>query len=539
MLTIEAEKPISESLKDSLQLQTNFKDYLSLKQQVDTLPLQLQKMGYVDSRLEKFEALSDTVYTSVFFFGKKYESIKIYYSEENFSKKELSKVASEITDAYFILPFETLEQSLQKLNSLKTENGNAFARLRLTNISKEEDGNLSASITLISGRKRIIDSIAIKGYEKFPRSFITYVAGVKKGKTFNQKKIVAQNEILNSLPFASTIKAPQALFRKDSTVVYFYLEKRNANIFDGVLGFATDEETNKLQFNGYLNLELNNNLNYGEQLAINYKADGEDQRDFKVRLKLPYILKSPFGVGLELKIFKQDSTFTTTDQQAKVYYQINPASSAYLGYKGYESSNLLDNVVVGSPIEDYDSKFLIAGIDYFRSQKSTLFPIKSQISLDTEIGSRKLKNSSDSQLRFLSEVSHIFNLNFKNSLFLKNNSSILISDTYFVNELFRFGGIGTIRGFNENSIDASFFTILNTEYRYQFNEGLYLHSIIDLGYFENDSMNLKEKLYSYGLGIGLLTKAGILRLNIANGNRENQDFKFSNTKIHIMLTSRF
>lgn len=159
--------------------------------------------------------------------------------------------------------------------------------------------------------------------------------------------------------------------------------------------------------------------------------------------------------------------------------------------------------------------------------------------MDTEIGSRDLKSSSDDQLRFLVLASHIFNLNFKNSIYLQNNSSLLLSDTTLTNELFRFGGITSIRGFDENSIDASFFSTLNTEYRYQFNAGLYLHSIIDIGYFENETLELKEKLYSYGIGLGLLTKAGLLKLNIANGNSENQAFNFSNTKIHMILSSRF
>ena len=96
-----------------------------------------------------------------------------------------------------------------------------------------------------------------------------------------------------------------------------------------------------------------------------------------------------------------------------------------------------------------------------------------------------------------------------------------------------------MRGFDENSIDASLFTVLNTEYRYQFNQGLYVHSVIDIGYFENKVLSLKEKLYSYGIGLGLQTKPGLLKLNIANGNLENQSFKFSNTKIHIILSSRF
>ena len=134
---------------------------------------------------------------------------------------------------------------------------------------------------------------------------------------------------------------------------------------------------------------------------------------------------------------------------------------------------------------------------------------------------------------------YIFNLNYKNSIYLKNNTKAVNSDSYLINELFRFGGINSIRGFNENSIDASFYSVLNSEYRYQFNQDIYIHSIIDFAYFENQITALKQKLYSFGIGIGLQTSAGIIKFSIANGNAENQDFNFSNTKIHISISSKF
>ena len=389
------------------------------------------------------------------------------------------------------------------------------------------------------GPKRTIDAIVIKGYEKFPKSFLKYYAGIKTGIIFNQKKIVTKSELLNTLGFVSNIKPPEALFKRDSTTVYFYLNKQNNNLFDGILGFATDEETQKLKFNGYLNLELNNNLNFGEQFILNYKADGNDQQNFRVRANLPFLFRTPFGLGLELKIFKRDSTFVTTEQQVRITYQINTSSNSYIGYKSYDSSNLQDEIFAGTPIEDFNSKFLTLGISYSKKQNNTLFPIKSQIALDSEIGTRELKNSRESQFRVSSIFSYIFNLNFKNSIYLQSTSSVLSSDTYLTNELFRFGGINSIRGFNENSIDASLYTVLNTEYRYQFNEGMYLHSIIDFAYFENQPLLLKQKLYSFGIGMGLKTKAGIFKFNIANGNSDDQDFSFSNTKIHLSLSSRF
>ena len=72
--------------------------------------------------------------------------------------------------------------------------------------------------------------------------------------------------------------------------------------------------------------------------------------------------------------------------------------------------------------------------------------------------------------------------------------------SYLTNELFRFGGINSMRGFAENSIDASLLSVFNTEYRYLLNQQTYLHSIIDVGYFENEILRQKEKLYSFGLG---------------------------------------
>ena len=538
-LSIKAEKPISKGIMDSLQMKTTFKDFNSLKNEADTLYLKFQRMGFIESELLSLTKENDSSYLANFSLGKKFHHIKVFYLNEDFTKKELQQVSSEVEGPYFILPFEKISLSLRKLTALRNQKGNAFARVKLSDFEKDENENLSATLVVENGNVRTVDSIVVKGYEKFPRTFLKYYAGVRKGKIFNQKKLVAQNENLNGLGFVSAVKPPEALFRRDSTTVYFYLEKQNNNLFDGILGFATDEETQKLTFNGYLNLELNNNLNYGEQLLINYKADGKEQVNFRTKLTLPYLFNTPFGLSGELKIFKRDSTFITTEQQIRATYQIDPRSTVYAGYKGYESSNLLDEAIAGIPIEDFRSQFFIVGGSYIKSQNRKLFPVKTGVFLDAGIGSRKKDGMSESQLGVETVLNNIFNLNYRNSIFIQNQTSALFSENYLVNELFRFGGINSIRGFNENSIDASFFSIINTEYRYQFNDGIYIHSIIDLGYFENETISIKQNLYSFGFGLGLNTKAGLFKFNVANGNAQDSDFSFSNTKIHISISSKF
>lgn len=137
------------------------------------------------------------------------------------------------------------------------------------------------------------------------------------------------------------------------------------------------------------------------------------------------------------------------------------------------------------------------------------------------------------------KAAHIFNLNSLNSIFTESISSYLSSENVLENELIRFGGIKSIRGFDENSLTATFYTVLRTEYRYLISNNSYVHTIADLAYMQSSITNTDHQLYSFGIGLGQYTRAGILQLNIANGKTDGQNFKFSNTKIHLSLRATF
>ena len=538
-LTTKSNDSTSQHLIDSINHVKKFKDFKSLQEETRHILQILQKIGCLESELETVEKYNDSAYIANYYVGPKYTRIKIFYSNEDFTKKELLRYSNEISESYFIIPFENLEHTLNSLNIDKTKNGNTFARVSLKNIKGFDSKTLTANIKVSNGSKRTIDQIIIKGYNQFPESFIKYNVGIKKGMTLENSVLIRKNNELNSLDFVTTTKPPEILFKEDSTTVYFYLKKLKNNNFDGILGFSSGEENQGLTLNGYINLKLNNNLNYGEQFSLNYKSDGNEQQNFRVRLSVPYLFKTPLGIETELKIFKRDSTFLTSNQFAKINYQINTKSKAHIGYKSYQSNNLRNESPTNLLVEDYKSKFLLTGYSFIKNQNNILFPIKSMFQINFEIGTKKNNSTKESQLRAETLFYYIFNLNLKNSILIKNNSSLLSSDTYLTNELYQFGGVNSIRGFNENSIDASFFTVLNTEYRYQFNNNLYLHSIFDIAYFENQNIALREKLYSFGFGIGLQTTSGIIKFGVANGNTENQDFNFSNTKIHVSITSKF
>lgn len=130
-------------------------------------------------------------------------------------------------------------------------------------------------------------------------------------------------------------------------------------------------------------------------------------------------------------------------------------------------------------------------------------------------------------------------MNERNSIYVRLDGATLISDNYFENELFRFGGINSIRGFEENSLLANLYGVLNTEYRYRLTNSLYVHTVLDAAYSENNIATTKDKLFGFGFGFGLLTNAGLFKFNYSSAKTENQQFRLSDSKIHISLTSQF
>lgn len=537
-LTFSTQTNISENLTDSLAIVKKHPNFNSVKKETNRISRALEKYGYLESNLVSIQKYSDTTVTATYYLGKKYTLLKIDYSNTPLTQDQIALVSKNTKENYFSIPLRESERVLERLNKLQTKNGYTFDKLKLTNLTIQ-DTVVRATLNTSKTSKRIIDSIALKGYEKFPKSFISYFAGIKKGDAFDKQQLLKKNNALNSLGFANSIKPPQALFEKKKTTLYLYLEKQNFNTFDGIIGFATNEQTQNIVFNGYIDLVLNNNLNYGEQFVLKYKADGADQESLNLKTTLPYIFKTPFGIQAQLNIFRRDSTFSSASQNLRVSYQISPSSKANVGFAAKTSNDLLSENQSPENLEDYSSSFLTTGVTFIKLQQNTLFPVKTFLNLDIGIGNRKTNSKKTRQVTLSNVINHSFYINQKNNIYLQNTTNLITSDTYLTNELFRFGGINSMRGFLENNIDASLVSILNTEYRFLLNQQTYLHSIIDLGYFENKSVDQKEKLYSFGIGLGMTTKAGLLKFSVANGNIEGQVFKFSNSKIHLSLTSQF
>ena len=136
-----------------------------------------------------------------------------------------------------------------------------------------------------------------------------------------------------------------------------------------------------------------------------------------------------------------------------------------------------------------------------------------------------------------------FHINEKNIIHVKFQNYYLKSKTYLINELFRFGGVNSIRGFAENTLQANLISALMTEYRHLISSKLYFNSILDYCYYEDPTntlnKNKSEKLLGIGIGLGIETTSGLLKFAITNGKANKQELKFYNTNITISYNVKF
>ncbi|HAT69800.1 MAG TPA: hypothetical protein DCS22_04795, partial [Flavobacteriaceae bacterium] len=346
-------------LDNSLALK-RFKNFSRLSSSFDSIFNNLQNKGFINLKATPIQKVNDSIFESTLNLGKQVDSIFIDIPQSTFTLKQLKSVDPNAKESRIKIPISKTQSILNYLNNLQANSESPFSSLSLKNI-KINKTSLYADLSLESTKQRTIDKIIINGYEKFPNSFIRYGARLKIKQPFNRETLKRKSKQLDNLSFATTKKDPEILFTKDSTSVYLYIEKKKSNSFDGFLGFSNNAETGNLEFNGYLDLSLTNNLDFGESLNLTYKSDGREQVQFKSGINLPYLFKTPVGLLLDLEIFKRDSTFVTVDQNARLNYQITNNSNIYLGYKGTTSSNLEEEPIAGTTIVDYTSNYVDFG----------------------------------------------------------------------------------------------------------------------------------------------------------------------------------
>ncbi|PCJ23912.1 MAG: hypothetical protein COA97_10770 [Flavobacteriales bacterium] len=460
------------------------------------------------------------------------------YNDRNFNEKQLQNFFKKV-----ILFYEN--------------HGYPFASIKLDSIYIE--GNkLSAQLYLKKNRLYKIDSVLIKGSATISDQYIKNYIKIKEGDIYNEESIRKISTRIKELPFVTEEKKWKVVFTKDKSKVILYLKKKQASRFDGILGLLPDEETGKLRLTGDVKLNLINSFHSGEKIEFNWRAIQENTQDLKFNVMYPFLMNTPFGLDYNFKLYKRDTTFIDVGHKIGVRY-ILKGNNYFKIFFHNKSSNLLSqsgfaNLTVLPSYADVSSQ--LYGIEMHNAKLDYLLnPRKGHnITFSGSLGNKTIKKNLQIDEKLYENLdlkSTLYNAELNASYYIPiskrsiikfaSKNSYTFNENLFENELLRIGGLLTLRGFDEESIFASFYTIETIEFRYILEQNSYMYLFFDGAYYENDGIKefIADRPYSFGAGMSFETKAGIFSISYALGKQFDNPIQFRSAKIHFGFVNFF
>ena len=441
---------------------------------------------------------------------------------------------------------------------LLENNGYPFAQIKLDDVTIREN-DIRASVILNKNKLYKVDSIQILGEDtRLNKHYIQNVIHIKPGNIYNEKVIKQISSRINENPFMSEAKPYEVLFTEESCKIILILQPEKANVFDGIIGLQPQPNNDGVILTGDIKLSVGNIVGQGERIDLRWQRLKNETQEIKTALSIPFLFKTPIGFGYKLDIYRQDTSFNNVNHLFNIPFRMNNGSS----FKGF-FKNYSTRLIATSPYENStaipiynDAKIRMYGVGYsgsfveniYNPYQGWLININGGAGTNEIIKNVNLENVNYDSVNLQSSIMEAsLNLSFfqpigkTSTILLRVNTATKQSENLSSNQLYRIGGLNTIRGFDEQSIFASSFAISTIEYRFLFDSHSRISVFYDIGWYEEGSITEYKTDIPFGFGAGITfgTNAGMFTLNYGLGSQLGNPINFKTGKIHFGFVNLF
>lgn len=455
--------------------------------------------------------------------------------------------------------YKEVARSLEKIIMYYENNGHPFVSVKLDSVTVSKQ-QFSAVLNVQKNKFFKIDSINVIGTAKVNQRFLNRYLSIKPGMPYNETSIKNISQRIKQLPFVSEKQPQRVQLTERTNKILLFIDKKNASQFDGIIGILPDATTQKAVITGDIKLKVVNGVfRNGETFDLEWRRLQTQTQDLNGRIIYPYLFGTPIGVDYALKIYRKDSTFVDIINNIGLQYYFSGLNNIKVFYKKRSSSLIstsgYENIQTLPEFADISTKSYGTGL-FFEKLNYRFNPHKGfAIDVNGQTGNRTIEqnpNINDAAYEgvILKSIQYQFDGVFAAYIKLIGNhvlklglkgASVFGDAALYKNELFRIGGLKTLRGFDEESIYASTYVIPTLEYRFIFAKNSNILLFAEGAWYENTSNGtyLNDTPVSVGAGVNFDTKAGILSINYALGSQFGSGFDFRNGKIHFGLTALF
>jgi len=532
-------------------------DSLQALQQVDQLLLQLQSKGFLQATFKTYWT-NHRELEVVLVIGPQYQWValkpgdvdptllqQIGYRERFFRDKPFH--------------YREVAKLLQMLVDRSTNQGYPFASARLDSVKLQEN-NVRAVLWFQPGPLITFDSLDLHGEVKIKRRFLQNYLRIPPGTAYSESLVQDAVPKLNKLPYLTLQDAPLLSFQNDQAKTSLFLQHRKANQIDGIIGFLPNSKgEGKLLLTGQFNLLLQNMFGAGRSLELHWESFKPESQSLDLAFFQPLLFRSPLNVNVGFQLLKEDSTFVNTQFNLDFSYHFK-AYGKLTTYTRIKRTRLsatesLESATQLGDLSDVD--FTEYGLGYHWSRLDDyLYPRKgTRLEMRVTGGTKKIRQNSALNDSVYNDVDlrnpqWMWNLSLEQYwltgkqwvIAAKLKAGGIYNERLFFNDLFRLGGLKSLRGFSENTFFASEFIYTSVEPRFYFDSQSYLFAFYDQAWqleYDLEESQFNDRPTGLGVGLSLNTIAGNFNLAWALGSSKGQDFTIQQSKVHFGYVTTF
>ncbi|MCC9169173.1 BamA/TamA family outer membrane protein [Pontibacter harenae] len=532
-------------------------DSVEAQKEVQSLVFQLQQDAYLLASADSMYSRRDTLHVKLYV-GQQFKWAKL----RNGNLSEGILIESGFREKFYHnAPFKPAEsvRLQQRILEYAEQHGYPFASVWLDSVNI--NGNqIEAALMVEKAFLVTYDSVQVMGSSKTQPKFLMRYLQLYPGQPYNQEQVNDSRRMLTQLPYIKMTRPPQVRFLRDKATVYYFLEDRQTNQIDGVVGFLPDPSRpngNKLLITGEANLNIRNIKGSGKQLGVQWRRVNRGSVILNGEYLHPNLLGTPFELGAKFGLLKQDSSFITVQPRLQLAYNTIKygkfsvftewRNSRTLAAANAQSLRNLD--LADAHTNTYGLNYLWNNLDDF------YFPRRGRlVELQLAAGSKKLLRNAEleksfydtlemktTQLSMGLRLENFFRLGKNSALLARVRGEALLNDQILLNDMYRIGGLASLRGFDDYFFYASSYAIGTIEYRLFTAQDSYVLLFYDQGYYRSDLEKsfAQEMPMGIGGGISFSTGAGIFQLVYSLGKSDAQPLSFKYSKIHFGITNNF
>jgi len=524
----QSEKRLPKYIKfDTLKINNN------IQSELRSLHIKLTELGYFLNEVE----LNDSNKLCLVHLGSKFNDIiltdSIDIDNGIFNKVKYTQYLSPRRFAQYLK-----NKANKYLNS-----GYPFVNVQLIN-SSINDRQISATLQVVKGNYSVLKEIHIKGDSSISNNTIQSIIGMTIGGVYNESIIAQIDEKISQNNFINTMKSSEILYTNEGHELFLYLKSDRVSFLRGAVGLQPDPVSQKMALTGEINLKLENTLKKGELFKLNWRSIKPQTQRLNINFNYPFLFQSPFGIASNFLLYKRDSTFLDLNAEFNVSYRLDNGILFRAHYR-YINSSLLSGASNSIEFESLSSyRTNSYGLSIEKKEIDNIMnPSKGrEFASKIYLGQRKLTSDS------LSNTTFSGHLNYREYIPLFKRHVIVFAGVFdfysspviYQNELFRFGGLNTLRGFNEEELFASVKAQATIEYRFLLDKSSNVFVFFDQCMYENNALDyVKDQPFGFGGGISFGSKIGVFNITYALGKKFSNPIDFRSSKIHFGYTAYF